>query len=209
MSSPPVSSAVFIDRDGVLCDNRATYVKEWGEFDWIPGAQEGMRVLARLELPIVMVTNQSAVNRGLTTLRKVHDIHARMRSTIQHTGGRLDAIYYCPHRPEEECACRKPGLLLFHKAATELGLDLTRSYLIGDNFSDLQAGWDLGLQVVLVRTGLGLQTAAQLDAAKRQVVTVQSVLEAAHWIEATHKKDDSYVRPREGAIGTLPARRVR
>lgn len=176
--------AVFLDRDGVLCENRATYVKTWREFRWIRGARKALRILARLDLPVVIVTNQSAINRGLTTLAAVDKINQRMRHAVQKSGGRLDATYICPHRPEEKCMCRKPGSLLFSKAAADLGLVLSRSYLIGDNLSDLQAGWDLNLRVILVRTGLGEETAARLDGQASRVLVVADLLEAARWIES-------------------------
>lgn len=181
-------SAVFLDRDGVLCENRSTYVKAWREFHWIPGAREALRLLARLDLPVVMVTNQSAINREFTTFEAVLDLHTQMRHAIQQAGGRLDAVYVCAHRPDEGCTCRKPSLLLFYQAAAELGLDLARSYLIGDSRSDLQAGWDLNLRVILVRTGLGEETAARLDGAAQRVCIVDNVLEAAKWIEAGCKE---------------------
>lgn len=182
--------AVFIDRDGVLCENQATYVKTWSEFCWIPGAQEAMRILAGLRLPIVMVTNQSAVNRGLATMAQVSDLHRRMQHAIALENGRLDAIYLCPHRPGEGCACRKPGLLLFRRAAADLGFDFGRSYLIGDSLADLRAGWDLNMRVLLVRTGLGEDTAARLDGAAPPVLIVGDILEAARWVETDVRRPD-------------------
>lgn len=187
-----MSIAVFLDRDGVLCENRPTYVKVQQEFEWIPGAREALGIFARLEIPVVIVTNQSAINRGLTTLDAVQSLHEGMRQAIRDSGGRLDAVYFCPHRPDEGCLCRKPGVLLFHRAAAELEVDLAGSYLIGDSLSDLQAGWDLNLQVILVRTGLGEQTAARLNGPGRDARIVRDVLEAARWIGARHKKEDGH-----------------
>ena len=184
-----MAGAIFLDRDGVLCEHRSTYVKEWQEFRWIPGARKALRILAGLGLPLVMVTNQSAVNRGLTTMERVNDLHQRMQRAIQQGHGRLDAIYVCPHRPDEGCACRKPGLLLFHRAASELGIDFARSYLIGDSLSDLEAGWALNVQVILVRTGLGEEAAARLDGVARRVRILSTVLEAARAIEAGCKQE--------------------
>ncbi len=182
--------AIFLDRDGVLCENRATYVKAWQEFDWIPEAREALSIFARLQMPVVIVTNQSAINRRLTTFESVHSLHRRMRRAIRDAGGRVDAIYVCPHRPEEGCACRKPGLLLFRRAATELGFEFARSYLIGDSLSDLQAGWNLNLEVILVRTGLGEETASRLDGAAGRVHIVRDVLEAARWIETASRQEN-------------------
>ncbi len=175
---------IFLDRDGVLCENLPTYVKSWAEFRWLPAALGGMHVLARVGLPVIMVTNQSVVNRGLTTLASVASIHARMRAEIEQSGGRLDAIYECPHRPDEGCNCRKPGALLFRRAAAEWSLDLGSSYLIGDSRADLHAGWNLGMTVLLVRTGLGKKTEAELDGQRRGVLVVSDLMEAAQWIRA-------------------------
>jgi len=191
-----MSIAIFLDRDGVLCENRSTYVKVWQEFQWIPGARQALSIFERLDIPVVLVTNQSAINRGLTTLDAVVSLHDQMRQAIRDAGGRLDAVYICPHRPDEGCACRKPGVLLFRRAAAELEVDLTGSYLIGDDLSDLQAGWDLNLRVILVRTGLGQETAARLNRDDRQVRIVRDVLEAARWIATRYNKEygrDSHV----------------
>ena len=184
-----MSGAIFLDRDGVLCENRSTYVKSWEEFRWLPGAREALRILARLDVSVVIVTNQSVINRGLTTMPLVDDMHGRITRAIRRAHGRLDAIYVCPHRPDEGCACRKPGVLLFHQAARELGVDLPGSYLIGDGMADVQAGLELKLRVVLVQTGLGEQTVARLDGDAQRVDTVRDVLEAARLIQAD-------VRPR-------------
>lgn len=147
--------AVFIDRDGVICRNRNDHVKSWREFVFIPGALEAMARLASLDLHIVIITNQAAINRGLISTAVVEDIHVRMVRAIEAAGGRVDQVVYCPHRPDENCSCRKPrpGMLL--TAGDELGLDLTRSYLIGDAHTDLQAGWAVGCRCYMVLTGRG------------------------------------------------------
>ena len=192
-----MKAGVFLDRDGVLCENRADYVKDWTEFRWIPGAADALRTFARLELPVVLVTNQSAINRGLTTSEAVRDLHRRMGQAISQAGGRLDGAYVCPHRPEEGCACRKPGLLLFRQAAAELDLEFSHSFLIGDGWSDLEAGWGLGVQVILVRTGLGVETAKRLQSSTGRVHVVENVLDAGRWIEST--------RVSRGSTAPLPA----
>jgi histidinol-phosphate phosphatase family protein len=191
-----MSIAVFLDRDGVLCENRSSYVKAWQEFQWIPGARQALSIFERLNIPVVIVTNQSAINRGLTTLDAVHSLHEGMSQAIRDAGGRLDAVYVCPHRPDEGCACRKPGVVLFRRAAADMEVDLAGSYLIGDSLSDLEAGWHLNLRVILVRTGLGEQTAARLNRDGRQVRIVRDVLEAARWIAIRYNKEygrDSHV----------------
>src|SRR5688572_17665342 len=124
--------AIFLDRDGVICENRTDHVKSWQEFQFIPGAKSSLVALSKLGLPIVVVTNQAAINRGLASARVVEEIHNQMVAEVEAEGGRIDRVIYCPHRPDEACNCRKPepGMLL--EAAHDLELDLTRSYMIGD-----------------------------------------------------------------------------
>src|SRR5262245_42634607 len=124
--------AIFLDRDGVICENRSDHVKSWAEFKFLPGAKNGLATLSRLGLPIIVVTNQAVIGRGIISADVVEDIHQRMLAEITAWGGRIDRVIYCPHRPEDECLCRKPkpGMLL--QAAQELNLDLSQSYLVGD-----------------------------------------------------------------------------
>jgi len=147
--------AVFVDRDGVICWNRDDYVKSWEEFVFLRGARKALSWLARLELPIIVVTNQSIINRGIVPVEVVEDIHTRMVRAGEAAGGRIDRVVYCPHRPDEGCACRKPEPGLLIAAAEEFGLDLSQSYLIGDAETDMQAGRAVGCRCYLVLTGRG------------------------------------------------------
>jgi len=149
--------AIFIDRDGVICRNRNDHVKSWEEFVFLPGAREALARLADLNLPIVVITNQAIINRRMVPAEVVDDIHARMVRAIKAAGGRVDQVMYCPHRPDEHCACRKPqpGMLLM--AARELGLDLSQSYLVGDAETDMRVGRAVGCRRYMVLTGRGRQ----------------------------------------------------
>jgi histidinol-phosphate phosphatase family protein len=142
--------AVFLDRDGVINRERLDYVKSWGEFVPLPGAYEAIRGLGRAGFAVVVVTNQSAINRGLVAPVVVEEIHRRMLAGVAEAGGRIDAVYVCPHRPDEGCACRKPRAALIERALAELGLARGGSYLIGDAERDLVAGRAAGLSTVLV-----------------------------------------------------------
>lgn len=150
-----VQRAVFIDRDGVICRNRDDYVKYWEEFVFLRGVLKALARLAHLELYIIVITNQSIINRRMVSVDVVEEIHARMVRAVETVGGRIDRVMVCPHRPDEHCACRKPqpGLLL--AAAEELDLDLSQSYLIGDAESDMQAGRAVGCRRYLALTGRG------------------------------------------------------
>jgi len=149
--------AVFIDRDGVICRNRDNHVKSWEEFVFLPNVLEALARLARLDLYIIVITNQAIINRHIVSAEMVEDIHARMVQAIETAGGRVDRVMYCPHRPDEHCTCRKPQPGLLRMAAEELELDLSRSYLIGDAETDMQAGQAAGCRRYLVLTGRGWQ----------------------------------------------------
>lgn len=149
--------AVFLDRDGVICENRPDHVKSWDEFQFLPGAKASLAALSRLDLPIIVVTNQAIVGRGIVSADVVDNIHRRMLAEVEAYGGRIDHVVYCPHRPEDRCGCRKPepGMLL--STAAQMGIDLSQSYMVGDAVTDLMAGHQVGCQTLLVLTGRGVQ----------------------------------------------------
>jgi len=147
--------AVFLDRDGVICCNRDDHVKSWDEFQFLHRAQEAIARLTKAGRLVVVITNQAVVNRGIVPATAVEEIHRRMVAEVEVYGGRIARIYYCPHRPDEHCGCRKPqpGMLL--QAASELGIDLKASYLIGDAVADIQAAQAVGAKPYMVLTGRG------------------------------------------------------
>jgi len=147
--------AVFLDRDGVISVNRPDYVKTWQELVFLPGVFEPLQLLAKSQWAVVIISNQSCVGRGLVDVTVVEAIHRAMEEEIRRRGGRIDAMFFCPHRPDEGCDCRKPqpGLLL--KAARELSLDLTRSYLVGDAVTDVEAALAVDCSPIMVLTGRG------------------------------------------------------
>lgn len=178
--------AVFLDRDGVICENRSDHVKSWDEFNFLPGAKESIAALSRLNIPIVVVTNQAAINRGLTTAAAVIDIHTRMVAEINAAGGRVDRVLYCPHRPAEACDCRKPRAGMLRRAAADLRLDLRRSYMVGDALTDLQAGLAVGATPVMVLTGRGFrQLLPSLRALEDEFFVARSIVGAAAHIIKT------------------------
>lgn len=149
--------AVFLDRDGVLIENRADYVRDWSQVELLPDAIAALSRFQNTKYKIVLITNQSAVGRGLMTLKTAEDINQRLARVVEEQGGKLDAIYMCPHAPEEHCTCRKPQAGLFLQAARDLSLDLASSWMIGDAWTDLLAGQNAHLRgVILVKTGRGM-----------------------------------------------------
>ncbi len=155
-------SAVFLDRDGVINENRSDYVRSTEQMHIFPAALTALARLAQSEHAIVIITNQSAIGRGLVSAKTVAQINHYLLERIHAAGGRIDALYLCPHAPDDACECRKPrpGLLL--QASSELQLDLTRSWLIGDAISDLQAAIASGTRPILVGTGRGKEASLQL-----------------------------------------------
>lgn len=150
--------AVFLDRDGVIIANREQYVRTWEDVEILPGALSALARLAARPEPVILVTNQSAVGRGLISQEAAEAINGRLLEVIAQAGGRIDDVFMCPHAPEDGCSCRKPlpGLIL--AAAAAHGIDLGRSVLIGDALTDLQAGRAAGIgRVLLVRSGRGIE----------------------------------------------------
>lgn len=164
--------AIFLDRDGVINENRADYVKSWAEFRWLPGSRDAMLALARLDVPIIVVTNQSMIGRGLVSADTLDDLHHRMRAQILAWGGRLDGVYACVHSPDERCVCRKPLPGLLEIAAAQHQVSLAQSVLIGDAFTDFQAATAAGARYIHVRTGRGSLEAPRLRSTGARVPIV-------------------------------------
>jgi D-glycero-D-manno-heptose 1,7-bisphosphate phosphatase len=175
--------AVFLDRDGVLNQNRADYVRTWGQVEFLPGVFAAMQRLAGSPFAVVVVTNQSAVGRGLMMVEGLAAINQGIVQQVERAGGRIDAVYACPHTPEDGCDCRKPrpGMLL--QAVQDLAIDLARSFLVGDAISDVDAALAAGCRPVMVRTGRGRKQAVALASSGLGDVPVMADLgEAVDWI---------------------------
>lgn len=149
------TGAIFLDRDGVINENRPDHVKCWDEFEFLPGALDSIRQLSTLGLPIFVVTNQAIIARKVVTQATLDDIHSRMLDAIHQTGGRVEKVYHCPHDKDDNCDCRKPRPGMLKQAALEFGIDLTRSFIVGDAWTDVEAGLAVGARSILVMTGRG------------------------------------------------------
>ena len=164
----PLRPAFFLDRDGVIVED-VHYLSEPCRLSLIPGSAEAIAHLNRNGIPVIVVTNQSGIARGYYPPSRVDETHDRLSSLLELHNARIDRYYYCPHHPTEglhpyrtACECRKPrpGMLL--RAAAELHLDLSRSYMVGDRMSDLETGSNAGCRPILVKTGYGLAVARSL-----------------------------------------------
>ena len=152
---------LMLDRDGVINLDSEAYIKAPEEWTPIPRSLEAIALLTQAGWRIAVVTNQAGLARGLFDLATLNRIHARMHDMVQRQGGRIEAVFFCPHRSQDNCACRKPkpGLLL--EAADRFGADFSGQAFVGDSLRDLQAASAAHMQPVLVRTGNGMQTLEQ------------------------------------------------
>ncbi len=174
---PTVRPSVFLDRDGTIVSDSG-YLRDPDQVVLLHGAGPAIARLNRAGLPVIVVTNQSGISRGFLTPTEYRSVAARLEQLLLPLGARIDATYYCPHAPEHDgpCDCRKPGLLLFERAATEHGVDLAASWWVGDRLSDVLPATALGGTGLLVETGEGR---THSEAARDRGFGVVSGLEAA------------------------------
>lgn len=177
--------AVFLDRDGTL-NVEVNYLHRIADFVLIDGAAAAIQRLNEAGYVVVLVTNQAGIARGYYDEAALHTLHEHLVGVLAASGARIDAIYFCPHHPDwtDACACRKPAPGMLLQAAADHGLDLRRSWMIGDTRSDMQAGRAAGCRTVLVRTGYGAAIAADLLAndASRPDAIVDDIGAAVQWV---------------------------
>ncbi len=174
---------VFLDRDGTLIYDTG-YVKSAAELRLLPGVGPALARLKAAGARLVVVTNQSGVGRGLLTLKDLESVHARLQGLLEQEDAALDAIYFCPHHPDDGCRCRKPARGMVDRAVSELQLNLRRSYLIGDHARDIQLAKTVGAKAILMTEGTVDQQALDVLRAEQAMpdAMVQSMAEAVDWI---------------------------
>ncbi len=178
---------VALDRDGTVIAERH-YLSDPEQVELLEGAADGLRRLRALGLGLVLVTNQSAVGRGYFDLARLEEIHRRLRELLAAEGVTLDGIYYCPHTPDDGCACRKPRPEMLRAAARELGFDPGRAFVVGDKECDVELGRGVGATTLLVRTGYGARLDAEGKAGADYVV--DDLTEAARVVERLLAADE-------------------
>jgi D-glycero-D-manno-heptose 1,7-bisphosphate phosphatase len=152
--------AVFLDRDGTI-NVEKEYLYQTADFEFIPGAQEAIRLLNQAGIMVVVVTNQSGVARGYYTEDDVENLHRHIAAELEKSGAHVDVWLYCPHHPDGRgsyalpCDCRKPSPGMLQEAARRYDIDLEHSTMIGDKQADIEAGKAVGCRTILVRTGYG------------------------------------------------------
>ena len=179
-----MNRAVFLDRDGVLIEERH-YLHRPEEVVLLPGAAAALSRLRRAGFGLFLITNQSGVGRGYFTLAEVERVHEHLGRLLALEGASLDRIYVAPEAPGQPSRGRKPSPQFLEDARDEFGIDIGRSYLIGDKLVDLECGWNAGVRrALLVQTGYGRQTASEAGPVLATAVVVEDLAAAADWILA-------------------------
>jgi heptosyltransferase-2 len=176
---------VFLDRDGTL-NYDSGYLKSAAELRLLPDVAAALARLKTAGARLVVVTNQSGISRGFLTLKDLETIHARLQGMLEQEDAALDAIYFCPHHPDDGCRCRKPGTAMVERAISELQLDLKRSYVVGNHLRDVQLARNVGAKAILLASGeVGAQAlnALKVEQAEPDVI-VASMTGAVDWILA-------------------------
>lgn len=191
-----MNRAVFLDRDGTV-NAEVGYLQDLADLRLIPGAGVAIRRFNEAGLKVVLVTNQSGVARGYFPESLVHEAHALLDQMLQKEGGRIDAVYYCPHHPTDgkssytkECDCRKPGTGLIDRAARDLNIDVKRSFVVGDKWSDVELGQRVGAHSILVQSGFAPDDPGNIRLAHLTDpdFIAATIIEAAEWIIKDDKK---------------------
>lgn len=150
--------AVFLDRDGTLNIDKG-YVHRIEDWEWIPGAIDAIVALKKAGFLVIVITNQAGIARGYYDETDMNNLHTMINEELKEHGTTIDGFYHCPHHPEfgaiRACECRKPMPGLIDQAKQDFGIDLCRSWLVGDKVSDIQAGLAAGVKSILVQTGYG------------------------------------------------------
>jgi len=151
---------VILDRDGVINQDSANFIKNPNEWVPIPGSLEAIALLNQSGFRVAIATNQSGVSRGLFDMATLNSIHDKMHRELAAVGGRIDAVFYCPHSAEDNCDCRKPKPGMIKEIAKRFSVELDRVFAVGDALRDIQAFSNAGCRTILVRTGKGEETIA-------------------------------------------------
>ena len=177
-------SAVFLDRDGVINVDSPDYIKSREEFHPIPGSIEAISRLTQRGVGVIVITNQSAINRGMVPLAELETMHRRMRQAVADSDGSLTDIFFCPHRPDEGCDCRKPKPGMILAARDRYGIDLSSAVMVGDSAKDIACARRAGVRyAVLVKTGNFAKAQQEMKAlAVTPDQVAQDLYEAVEWL---------------------------
>src|SRR3989338_7533561 len=150
--------AVFIDRDGVINKDPGgwttySYVTNWKDFYFLPGSLEALKLLNKKDIKAIVISNQAGVNKGYFSKKDLGNLTAKMLSEVSKSGGKIEEAFYCVHKDDDNCSCRKPKTGLLEKAASKYGIDVRATYFIGDSEADIIAGSRIGCKTIFLLSG--------------------------------------------------------
>ena len=148
------NKAIFLDRDGVINKKRDDYVKSINELEIFPDIGEGILNLKKMGFLIIVITNQSIINRKIITVGELEKIHLSIQNNLKENSCNIDRFYFCPHTPNENCNCRKPKAGLLLQAIADFSINSSKSWMIGDCLTDIQAGEKVGCKTILIKNNM-------------------------------------------------------
>ncbi|MBW2589483.1 MAG: D-glycero-beta-D-manno-heptose 1,7-bisphosphate 7-phosphatase [Deltaproteobacteria bacterium] len=179
-----LDKVVFLDRDGVINLNSSDYIKSWSEFKFIPRSIEAIKELTLKGFNVIVITNQSVINRNMVSDKGLEYILTMMKNEVRSGGGLINDIFFCPHIPEDNCDCRKPKPGLIYQAQKAYSIDLKDAIMVGDSAKDIECARNAGCgKAVLVKTGNGAE--AEKTLAEKKIYPdhiAQDLYEAVQWI---------------------------
>jgi heptosyltransferase-2 len=186
--TPLSGYTVFLDRDGTLNPDPG-YIRSSDQYELFSGVPEALAKLKEAGARLIVITNQSGIARGLLSIDELEGIHQKLKTLLKDAGAALDAIYFCPHHPDERCLCRKPNTGMIDQALRDGHVDLGRSYVIGDHAKDMELAKRIGARSILVTTGSGPHERVSEFADSGPHRVASSLTEAADWIlsDAEHR----------------------
>ena len=174
--------AVFLDRDGTV-NTEVDYLSSVKDLRLIRNTAKAIRFLNQNKIKVIIVTNQSGISRGLFSIDDLDNVHDELKRRLRRKGAYIDAIYYCPHHPDDECSCRKPKSGMFKLAAKDFDLKLNKCYVIGDKLTDIKSAHNISARGILVRTGYGKSEQNKLKEADVMPEHIaENLYEAVKWI---------------------------
>ncbi len=196
--------AIFIDRDGVINRDpggwtKHDYVTDFKDFHFLPGVFEAIRLLCNHKIAVIIVSNQAGVSKGYFTKERLDEINERMLKELSRNGGRIEAAYYCHHRNEDNCDCRKPKTGMLERAARKYNIDFHETYFIGDGQVDVEAGARLGVKTVLVLSGKTSSDDARKWRIKPDYI-FRDLLEAVKWLMEKERRRALRARVRQPRV---------
>lgn len=176
-----MEKVVFLDRDGVISKDSPDHIKSWEEFHFLPRAKDAIKLLTENGFNVIVITNQSVIARGMTSVTELESMHSNMVKEIEEKGGKILDIYYCPHHPDDGCNCRKPAPGMLLKAIKDHNIDPKKSFMVGDRMMDVKVGKKVGARSIIIPSKLGKKEMKEEKKIKPDYIA-EDLYDASKWM---------------------------